>query len=94
MPDDSKVADVRGGMRRHASNDEAYVPLVQALGTNPACNRSFKLTIGEPILCGSGRASIFGREGGPERSGSVRPDAQALSNSLKRGLSIKIERSS
>ena len=91
MPDDSKVADVRGGMRRHASNDEAYVPLVQALGTNPACNRSFKLTIGDPILLGPGRAyNFFGRE----RSGSVRPDAQAVSNSLKRGLSIKVEHSS
>ena len=65
MPDDGKVADVRGGMRRHASNDEAYMPLVQALGTNPARNRSFKLTIGDPILLGPGRAYIFGREGDP-----------------------------
>jgi hypothetical protein len=40
-------------MRRHASEDEAYMPLVQALGTNPARNRSFKLTIG--ILFSSDR---------------------------------------
>src|SRR5260221_14144689 len=36
MSDDGKVADIRRGMGRHASNDESYLPLAQALGMKPA----------------------------------------------------------
>jgi hypothetical protein len=36
MSDDGKVADIRRGMRRHASNDESDLPLAQALGMERA----------------------------------------------------------
>jgi hypothetical protein len=42
MPDDGKIADIRGGMRRHASNDEAFRRLAQAFRVNPWRNRAIR----------------------------------------------------